>query len=88
MLVTWGRTDDRNQAKQGNSRSKLCTKYLDNMECNKCKRKEHMKKNCSNTWVHKRNKKKANDTANFVTSGKGDFENTLVVTPRESSTDE
>ena len=87
-LVTRGRTDVRKQAKHGSSRSKSRTRYLDNMECYKCKRKGHMKKNCPNDWVDKGKKKNADDTANSVTSADGDFESTLVVTPRKSSTDE
>ncbi|KAM7466611.1 hypothetical protein LguiB_014173 [Lonicera macranthoides] len=79
-LVTRGRTDDRKQAKHNNSRSKSRTKYLDNMECYKCKRKGHMKKNCPNAWVDKGKKKNADDTANSVTSGDDNFESMLVVT--------
>ena len=87
-LVTREMTDVRKQAKHGSSRSKSRTRYLDNIECYKCKRKWHMKKNCPNDWVDKGNKKKVDDTANSVTSGDGDFESTLIVTSRESSTDE
>ena len=54
VLVTSGRTDDRNQAKHNNSQFKSRNKYLDNMECYKCKRKGYMQKNCPNAWVDKR----------------------------------
>ena len=46
-----------------------------------------MKKNCPNAWVCKE-KKKLVDTTNLVTSRDSDFESMLVVTLRESSTEE
>ena len=74
------------QGKRSNSPNKSRPRDLVKVRCHKCKDLGHFRKDCP--MLELGENEKAVDTANSVSSGEGDLESLLAVTPRESSVGE
>ena len=70
-----------------NSKSKSRTKGLANVMCYKCKKKGHFKKDCTKLKARD-NKKLMAESVNFVTSEDDEFGSMLIISSRNSSSNE
>ena len=82
-LLARGRNEKLDQGGRSNSPNKFIPRDLAKVRCHKCKDLGHFRKDCPMLELGK--SEKAVDTANSVSSGEGDLESLLAVTPRESS---